>query len=171
MQKHTNLVDLVKSFPTNILLQNLASIQKRTSPIKFAHLAEKSKKGSISNLSTQARTPPRTAAPSASWARTRSSPAATRPRGPSSTGSATGRRASGRRSTRFAASPRSSPTTPRPASRRCGHRELTKTSYQIWQIRRSLLFRILSTVWQKTFSAVSAPAFAREYEFGRIFEI
>ena len=53
MQKHVNLVDLVKSFPTNILLQNLASIQKRTSPIKFAHLAEKSEKGSISNLSTK----------------------------------------------------------------------------------------------------------------------
>ena len=30
MQKHVNLVDLVKSFPTNIFLQNLASIQKRT---------------------------------------------------------------------------------------------------------------------------------------------
>ena len=42
MQKHVNLVDLVKSFPTNIFLQNLASIQRRTSPIKFAHLAEKS---------------------------------------------------------------------------------------------------------------------------------
>ena len=54
MQKHVNLVDLVKSFPTNILLQNLASIQKRTSPIKFAHLAEKSENGSISNLSTKA---------------------------------------------------------------------------------------------------------------------
>ena len=51
MQKHVNLVDLVKSFPTNIYLQNLASIQKRTSPAKFAHLAEKSGKGSISNLS------------------------------------------------------------------------------------------------------------------------
>ena len=49
-QKHVNLVDLVKSFPTNILLQNLASMQKRTSPIKFAHLAEKSEKGSISHL-------------------------------------------------------------------------------------------------------------------------
>ena len=35
MQKHVNLVDLVKSFPTNIFLQNLASIQKRTSPIKL----------------------------------------------------------------------------------------------------------------------------------------
>ena len=54
MQKHVNLVDLVKSFPTNILLQNLASIQKRPNPIKFAHLAEKSEKGWISNLSTKA---------------------------------------------------------------------------------------------------------------------
>ena len=53
MQKHVNLVDLVKSFPTNIYLQNLASIQKRMSPVKFAHLAEKSGKGSISNLSTK----------------------------------------------------------------------------------------------------------------------
>ena len=57
MQKHVNLVDLVKSFPTNIFLQNLASIQKRTSPTKFAHLAEKSEKGSISNLSTKVRAP------------------------------------------------------------------------------------------------------------------
>ena len=31
----------------------MASIQKRTSLIKFAHLAEKSEKGSISNLSTK----------------------------------------------------------------------------------------------------------------------
>ena len=53
MQKHVNLVDLVKSFPTNIFLQNVASIQKRTSPIKFDHLAEKSEYGSISNLSTK----------------------------------------------------------------------------------------------------------------------
>ena len=53
MQKHVNLVDLVKSFPTNIFLQNLASIQKRTSPIEFAHLAEKSENGSTSNLSTK----------------------------------------------------------------------------------------------------------------------
>ena len=30
-----------------------ASIQKRSSPIKFDHLAEKSEKGSISNLSTK----------------------------------------------------------------------------------------------------------------------
>ena len=56
MQKHVNLVDLVKSFPTNSYLQNLASIQRRTSPVKFAHLAEKSGKGSISNLSTKAKT-------------------------------------------------------------------------------------------------------------------
>ena len=56
MQKHVNLVDLVKSFPTNIFLQNLASIQKRTSPVKFAHLADKSGKGSISNLSTKGET-------------------------------------------------------------------------------------------------------------------
>ena len=55
MQKHVNLVDLVKSFPTNIFLQNLASIQKRTSPLKFAHLAEKSGNGSIPNLSTKVR--------------------------------------------------------------------------------------------------------------------
>ena len=54
MQKHVHLVDLVKSFPTNIFLQNLLSIQKkRTSPIKFANLAEKSENGSISNLSTK----------------------------------------------------------------------------------------------------------------------
>ena len=53
MQKHVNLVDLVKSFPTNIFLEILASIQKRTSPLKFDHLAEKSDKGSISNLSTK----------------------------------------------------------------------------------------------------------------------
>ena len=56
MQKHVNLVDLVKSFPTNIFLQNLASIQKRTSPVKFAHFAEKSENDSISNLSTKVQT-------------------------------------------------------------------------------------------------------------------
>ena len=58
MQKHVNLVDLVKSFPTNIYLQNLPSIQTRTSPVKFAHLAEKSEKSSISNLSTKPDTAP-----------------------------------------------------------------------------------------------------------------
>ena len=55
MQKHVNLVDLVKSFPTSIYLQKSASIQPRTSPIKFAHLADKSEKGSISDLSTTAK--------------------------------------------------------------------------------------------------------------------
>ena len=66
MQKHVNLVDLVKSFPTNILLQNLASIQKRTSPTKFAYLAEKSEKGSISNLSTKVAGPRH---PGSTWER------------------------------------------------------------------------------------------------------
>ena len=56
VQKHVNLVDLVESFPTNIFLQNLASIQKRTSPINFAYLAEESENGSISNRSTKALT-------------------------------------------------------------------------------------------------------------------
>ena len=35
-------------------MQKLASIQKRTSALKFAHLAEKSEKGSVPNLSTKA---------------------------------------------------------------------------------------------------------------------
>ena len=35
VQKHVNLVDLVKSFPTNIYLQKSASIQPRTSRSKF----------------------------------------------------------------------------------------------------------------------------------------
>ena len=47
------LADLVKSFPPNIFLQNLASIQSRAGSMKFAHLAEKSEKGSMSNLSTK----------------------------------------------------------------------------------------------------------------------
>ena len=64
MQKHANLVDLVKSFPTNIFLQNLTSIQQRTSPVNFAHLAEQSGKGSVSNLSTKVPVP--RAAPPAS---------------------------------------------------------------------------------------------------------
>ena len=53
MQKHVNLADLVKSFPTNILLQNLASIQKRTNPLKFAHLAENRSK--VENIEKVAR--------------------------------------------------------------------------------------------------------------------
>ena len=35
MQKHVNIVDLVKSFPTSTYLQNLASIQPRTSPCEI----------------------------------------------------------------------------------------------------------------------------------------
>ena len=35
MQKHVNLIDLVKSFPTSIYLQKSASIQPRTSRSKF----------------------------------------------------------------------------------------------------------------------------------------
>ena len=50
-------VDLGDRFPTNIFLQNLASIQQITSLMKFAHLAEESEKGSISNLSTKAHAP------------------------------------------------------------------------------------------------------------------
>ena len=38
VQKHANLVDLVKSFPTSIYLQNLASIQPRTSLSTFVYL-------------------------------------------------------------------------------------------------------------------------------------
>ena len=63
MQKNANLVDIVKSFPTNMFLQHLASIQKRTSPVKFAHLAEKSDNGSTSNLSTKVTGPPAGPAP------------------------------------------------------------------------------------------------------------
>ena len=56
MQKHVNLVDLVKSFPTNIYLQNLASIQKRTSPLKFvqasAVIIASFARGSLETLSS-----------------------------------------------------------------------------------------------------------------------
>ena len=38
MQKYVNLVDLVKSFPTIIYLQKLASIQPRTSLSKCVYL-------------------------------------------------------------------------------------------------------------------------------------
>ena len=39
MQKHVNLVDLVKSLPTHILLQDLASIQTRKSLSKFVNVS------------------------------------------------------------------------------------------------------------------------------------
>ena len=55
MQKHANLVDLVKSFPTNIYLQNLASIQPRTSPEKcvvlsFPRFKARPKSGLLASL-------------------------------------------------------------------------------------------------------------------------
>ena len=54
MQKHVNFVDVVKrSFPTNIFLQNLASIQQRTSLTKFDHLDEKSEEGHASTPRAQ----------------------------------------------------------------------------------------------------------------------
>ena len=56
MQKYVYLVYLGESFPTSIYLQKSASIQKRTGPMKFAHLTGKSEKGSISNLSTKVAT-------------------------------------------------------------------------------------------------------------------
>ena len=62
---------------TTLLACLLASIQKRTSPIKFDHLAEKSDKGSMSNLSTKPATSP--AAPSR---RTWTSSATSRALGP-----------------------------------------------------------------------------------------
>ena len=37
---HVTLVDLVKSFPTNIFLQKLASIQRRRNPMKFDHVTD-----------------------------------------------------------------------------------------------------------------------------------
>ena len=48
MQRNVNLIDLVKSFPTSISLQKAASIQPRTSPLKFR------KSLSFHNFSSQA---------------------------------------------------------------------------------------------------------------------
>ena len=53
VQRCANLVDLEKCLNMNIWLQKSASIRKRTSPLKFDHLAEKSEYASISNLSTK----------------------------------------------------------------------------------------------------------------------
>ena len=47
MQKHVNLADLVKSFPTNIFLQNLASIQPRTSLVKFTRSPRTDRPGTL----------------------------------------------------------------------------------------------------------------------------
>ena len=53
MRRIANLVDLEKCCKMNIWLQKSALIQKRTSLRKFDHLAEKSEKDSIANLSTK----------------------------------------------------------------------------------------------------------------------
>ena len=67
-------------FPTNIFLQNLALIQNRTSPTKFAHLADKSEIGSISKLPTKAPASPPASPPAA--AAPPSPPAAAAPASP-----------------------------------------------------------------------------------------
>ena len=54
MQRIGNLVDLEKRCKMSIWLQNFASIQPRTSPVKFDHLAEKSEKDTVSNLAPKA---------------------------------------------------------------------------------------------------------------------
>ena len=54
MQRIANLVVLEKCCKMRIWMQKSASMQKRTSPLKFAHLAEKSGFNSVPNLSTEA---------------------------------------------------------------------------------------------------------------------
>ena len=54
MQKRGNLVDLVKSFPTSIDLQNSASIQPRTSLSKFAKNWPKVRKKVRTNIGSGA---------------------------------------------------------------------------------------------------------------------
>ena len=56
VQRIGNLVDLEKRCKMSIWLQNFASIQPRTSPVKFDHLAEKSEKDTVSNLAPKAPT-------------------------------------------------------------------------------------------------------------------
>ena len=55
MQRIGNLVDLEKRCKMSIWLQTFASIQPRASPVKFYHLAEKSEKDAVSNLSPKAK--------------------------------------------------------------------------------------------------------------------
>ena len=55
VQRIGNLVDLEKRCNMTIWLQHFASIQPRTSPLKFDHLAEKSEKDSVSNLAPKTR--------------------------------------------------------------------------------------------------------------------
>ena len=53
MQTHANLVDLVKSFPTNNCYKIWRRYGGARALTKFDNLNEKSEKGSISNLSTK----------------------------------------------------------------------------------------------------------------------
>ena len=53
MQRIANLVFLEKCCKMRIWVQKSASMQKRTSPLKFAHLAEKLEFNSVPNLSTK----------------------------------------------------------------------------------------------------------------------
>ena len=55
VRRRDNLVDLEKCWKMSIWLQKSALIQPRTSPLKFAHLAEKSEKDPVPNLSTKVR--------------------------------------------------------------------------------------------------------------------
>ena len=61
MQRIANLVDLEKCFQMSIWLQKSASIQPRTSPLKFDDFADdlagKSRKSLVSNFSTKRGTP------------------------------------------------------------------------------------------------------------------
>ena len=62
MQGITNLVVLISSrkmLKNGIWMQKSASMQKRTSPLKFGDLAEKSRLNSVSDLSTKVRPPGR----------------------------------------------------------------------------------------------------------------
>ena len=52
VQRIANLVVLEKCWKITIWLQKSASMQRRTSPLKFDRLAEKSEEDSFPNLST-----------------------------------------------------------------------------------------------------------------------
>ena len=58
MQRIANLVVLEKCCKMRIWVQKSASMQKRTSPLKFGDFAEKSVLNSVSNLSTKVGAPP-----------------------------------------------------------------------------------------------------------------
>ena len=58
VQRNVNLVDLEKCWKMRIWTQKSASIQKKTSPLKFDNFAEKSEKDTVSYLSSKAMTRP-----------------------------------------------------------------------------------------------------------------